>query len=253
MLLPPSSGADSTSPGLEPGFAVPKVEDDSTTAFTMSSSNILFYPQAIPAYGSQATLATNTSGVPVQNNSVAPLPAPTYLSPPTSYSYQETSFARRLHRKCVESAYHVLTSDHAHPAKMARIFKLAFRVWGKKHLVEKFHKKVLGWELDDPSTPSFSVGGAGTHYPRMWNQPVQPVTNGPWPMHMAHIQHQGPDMSIEGIVRSLGMDDGAWFDSQDVEGHLRGMGVYLEAHTTYAEFMQGNVPAVLNVEQFVDR
>lgn len=250
MLLPPSSCAGSSSPCQEPGFVVPKVEDDTTTtAFTMPSPNLLYYPQAMPPYGPQATLATSTSSVPVLNN----IPVPTYLSPPTSYSYQETSFARRLHRKCVESAYRVLIGDNVHPAKKARIFKLAFRVWNKKHLVEKFRKAALGWELDDPATPYFSVGGAGTHYPRTWNQLVQPVTNGPWPTHMAHIQHQGPDMSVEAIVRDLGMDDGDWFDCLDIEGHLRGMGVYLEAHTTYAEFMQGNVPAVLNVDQFVDR
>lgn len=244
MLLPPSSCAGSTSPCQEPGFVVPKVEDD--TAFTMPSPSLLFYPQAMPPYGPQVT---NTSSIPVLNN----IPAPTYLSPPTSYSYQETSFARRLQRKCIESAYRVLISDSVHPARKARIFKLVFRVWDKKHLVEKFRKAAFGWELDDHATPYFSVGGAGTHYPRTWNQVVQPVTNGPWPTHMAHIQHQGPDMSVEAIVRDLGMDDGDWFDCVDIEGHLRGMGVYLEAHTAYAEFMQGNVPAVLNVDQFVDR
>jgi hypothetical protein len=254
MLLPPSSCAGSSSPCQEPGFVVPKVEEDTTaSAFTMPSSNLLFYPQAMPPYGPQVTLATNTSGVPVPNNSIPQLPAPTYLSPPTSYSYQETSFARRLQRKCVESAYRVLISDRVHPARKARIFKLAFRVWNKKQLVEKFRQSALGWEFDDPATPYFSVGGAGTHYPRTWNQLVRPVTNGPWPTHMAHIQHPGPDKSVEAIVHALGMDDGDWFDCLDIEGHLRGMGVYLEAHTTYAEFMQGNVPAVLNVDQFLDR
>lgn len=57
-----------------------------------------------------------------------------YSSPPSlpmemehfCYSYQETSFSRRLHRACLESAYHLLTSPTASQEDIGRTFAYTF-------------------------------------------------------------------------------------------------------------------------------
>ncbi|KAH8692145.1 hypothetical protein BGW36DRAFT_431372 [Talaromyces proteolyticus] len=241
MMLPHGPGSQpSSSP---PSLAVTKVEED---VYPLSSPDLLFYGQGLPSYGQQVTLGPGTT------MSMPTLPAPVYLSEPSTYSFQETTFARRLQRTCIEKAYRILLTI-THPAKVARVFKLIYRIWSKDHLLTKFRQAISSWELDDPSTPFFAVGGAATHYPRRSNQLIQPVTNGPWPIHMAEIRQQGPNPSVEGIIRYLGMNDCEWYDAYDIEGYLRDMGIFLEGHTAYAEFMQGGLPAVLNVDCFIDR
>lgn len=46
-------------------------------------------------------------------------------SPPKTYSFQESSFARRLHRACAEAAYQLLLDPRRRPAEYERIFRLS--------------------------------------------------------------------------------------------------------------------------------
>ena len=50
---------------------------------------------------------------------------PSSLSPPLTYSFQETSIARRIHRACVEAAYHLIHDPRRRPTDFERIFKLS--------------------------------------------------------------------------------------------------------------------------------
>lgn len=196
----------------------------------------------------------NTKG-PIITGSMA-LPTPTYLRPPKSYSFQETTFARRLMRTCLQSASNVLL--YGPSPKEARIFKLAYRLWSKEYLAEKLQLALSsGGDLFDPSIPFVPLGGAGTHYihnnkmtgPGTGQQPQRQsapssVTHGPLATHSAHIRHEGPDTSLNGIVTALGLQNDEWFDAQDIDCYLREMGINLEAHTSYYRF---SLPANPNV------
>lgn len=209
--------------------------------------------------------------IPVTTMNEISLPAPAYIPPPTSYSFQETTFARRLMRICIERAHEVLISGGLPTLspKEARVFKLAYRIWSRDYLVQKFQMALTGTsDLYDLSVPFLPLGGAGTHYVHLRESPPvsqstssssssnythhhrqqphlpteQIVTSGPLTTHTAHIRHDGPDTSLTGIVSSLGLlDDGSeWFDVQDIDGYLQDMGIRLEPHSTTYRF---SVPA----------
>lgn len=215
--------------------------------------------------------------VPITTMNEISLPIGTYISPPTSYSFQETTFARRLMRICIERAHQVLIRGGLatlSPGE-ARVFKLAYRVWSRDYLVQKFQMALAGTsDLYDPSVPFVPLGGAGTHYVHLRESPPpnsqsmasssssnpahyysqqQPhlptetaVTSGPLTTHMAHIPHTGPDTSIMGIVSSLGLlnDGSEWFDVQDIEGYLLEMGIKLEPHLTTYRFLVPANPSI---------
>ncbi|KAI7970289.1 hypothetical protein EIK77_000291 [Talaromyces pinophilus] len=217
--------------------------------------------------------------IPITTMNEISLPAPAYISPPTSYSFQETTFARRLMRVCVERAHEVLISGGLPTLspKEARVFKLAYRIWSRDYLIQKFQMALTGAsDLYDPSVPFLPLGGAGTHYVHLRESPPpvsqsmsssssssythhhhhhhhqphlpteQIVTSGPLTTHTAHIRHDGPDTSLAGIVSSLGLlDDGSeWFDVQDIDGYLQDMGIRLKPHSTTYRFSVPANPAI---------
>lgn len=47
------------------------------------------------------------------------------LSPPKTYSFHETTLSRRLHRACIEAAYHLLLDPIRRPHTYDRVFKLS--------------------------------------------------------------------------------------------------------------------------------
>ncbi|OKL58403.1 hypothetical protein UA08_06087 [Talaromyces atroroseus] len=233
-------------------------------------------------YGS----TTTTSSVASTGINDLKIPISMDIKPPTSYAFQETTFARRLMRVCTEAAYRVLMSGDLPSAssKEARVFKLAYRLWSKKYLVEKFQLALSSGDPSVPTIPFVSLGGAGTHYihATMDQQPdksAMPVASGPMAIHIAHIRHDGAGTSLDGIMSSLGLLNDEWFDALDVDLYLRSMGINLEAHSTNHRFLlpanpdvaskvvatsramggsaqgvnlQDYVPAVVNVDRFMD-
>lgn len=282
-------------PVIETGIADPSQQRQWTSPDFGSDSSDPFDPLNQPNYPVYGTTApaqifdmhqqypttyqqyTNRT-VPITTMSELSLPTPAYIPPPTSYSFQETTFARRLMRICVERAHDVLINGGLSTLspKEARVFKLAYRIWSRDYLVQKFQMALTGIsDLYDPSVPFLPVGGAGTHYVHMRESPPplvsqsmssslassyvnhhhhnhhqqqshipaeRIVTSGPLPTHAAHIRHNGPDTSLTGIVSSLGLlnDDSEWFDVQDIDGYLQDMGIRLEPHSTTYRF---SVPA----------
>lgn len=276
-------------PNQQRQWTSPRFDSDSSDPFDpLNQPSYQAYDTTAPAqtfdlhqqYPNPFQYAGNNAGrtIPVTTtvnvNEIA-LPTPSYISPPTSYSFQETTFARRLMRICMERAHDVLINGGlaALSPKEARVFKLAYRIWSHDYLVQKFHMAITGTiNLFDPSVPFLPLGGAGTHflqfresqppsmsttsssassssnYSQHQHQPQhhlstgQIVTSGPLTTHTAHIRHEGPDTSLTGIVSSLGLlDDGSdWFDVQDIDGYLQDMGIRLEPHSTTYRF---SVPA----------
>ena len=169
------------------------------------------------------------------------------LALPSSYSYNETSFVRRLMRSSLEAAFMVVLNPT--PQDTERLFTYAFCFIGKPQLLTYF-KAVLDRttkeNLELWSVPLFHVGNAGLHYPRdgidasspapaWWAQPG-PI--GPLP------PRQGPtkvpnSATPSDLVNFTGVS-GEWFDSNDVEQYLRTRGLELDARSSRVEIKDPN-------------
>jgi hypothetical protein len=81
---------------------------------------------------------------------------------PKTYSFQEQTLARRLHRACLEAAYHLLLDPSRRPHTFERVFKLSLLSRDRVRMAASL-KTILNRGLDEPRiTPivSSSVPGA---------------------------------------------------------------------------------------------
>lgn len=172
---------------------------------------------------------------------------------PYTYSSQETTFARRLHRTCLERGYRLLTSPLSDPEEVFRVFRFGFCVSNRKHMIPRF-QKLLKRGADEAlefwSVPFFHIGGAGMHYPRKDQQgnPIYPPNMhpavkafGPIPFYLAETPHE--KKSVDDLLAAIGFD-GEWFDSNDVEGFLREKGIFLDGHSSFVELSQEHVSSL---------
>lgn len=145
---------------------------------------------------------------------------------PTSYSFQEASFARRLLRTALETSYRLMTDPNSRPEDVKRLRKFTWCFTNSpriidhiKGLMERTAKENLElWEV-----PAMHLGGASMHYPRVgmdtggaapdWWANEAPTG----PLRLSQAETPVPDaMMIGQIVERIGVD-GEWFDSNDVE------------------------------------
>jgi hypothetical protein len=166
-----------------------------------------------------------------------------------TYSFQEVTFSRRLQRFCLEQTYRWFVDPQSDPDFIMRVFG-SIPCLHKPQAVERTYQKVLragvGDALESNVVPFYSVGGAGTHYPRVdeHGRSVYPVN-----MHkprktktgrMSTMKSRlrstcgaGPDDGdgeerIESYLKRLELDGGDWFDCHDVQGYLNEMGILLD-------------------------
>ena len=169
-----------------------------------------------------------------------------------TYSFQETTFARRLHRMCLERAFRNLTNPHVEPEYIKRAFRFTFCFSNRKRMLQRFQemlKRKAGESLENWNAPFFHIGGAGTHFPRRDEDgnPLYPPNMvspakafGPQP----YIEVETPRMevSIQEMLDNIGFG-GVWFDSHDVEQYLKSKGIYLDGQSSFIEVD----PAVLSL------
>ncbi|KAF3391036.1 hypothetical protein DPV78_011359 [Talaromyces pinophilus] len=170
------------------------------------------------------------------------------IPPPSTYSFHESSFARRLRRQCAEYGYRVLTDPNSDPKDVIRIYRFSLCFKNKDALVDRFWKAITSSSPSSSSTTSatpaaaYTLGNAGIHYPRP-QQPIPETTLssptelypiskfiGPWAFHQAEAPHEFT--SIDEIVSARGMA-GDWFDSNDVEGYLREKGIQVDTQASF--------------------
>ncbi|KAH8692436.1 hypothetical protein BGW36DRAFT_387634 [Talaromyces proteolyticus] len=179
------------------------------------------------------------------------IPKPTYRlptpnlhqpQPPSTFSFHENTFARRLRRNCWEYGYRLLVDSATEPEELSRVFQFSFGVTNRKMLIGRFQRALAmsGDAIEHhSSSPPFYIGGAGTHYTQKLQQgdPMSPSLNiypiskfsGPWPFQFAETPHE--ETSIDGLLMATGFD-GEWFDSNDVEGFLREKGIFIDARSS---------------------
>ena len=182
---------------------------------------------------------------------------PLKINGPYTYSFQETTFARRLHRMCLEHGYRILNSPNVDPAYLNKRYKLTFCISNRTRMVQRFQellKRNAGDALENWSLPFIRVGGAGTHFPRRDAQgnaiyPPNTITPenffGPLNIGMSQETPRGVAESYNQMLESIGYG-GEWFDSHDVEEYLKTKGLVLDGSSSFVDMdpMAISLPAL---------
>ncbi|KAI9689881.1 MAG: hypothetical protein M1822_009763 [Bathelium mastoideum] len=166
-------------------------------------------------------------------------------SKPFVYSFQETTFARRLQRASVECGYHLIAQAHLRPKVFKRVFKLSLLYGSREQIAARFRAiltKSTNESLEFWQTPMIQLGGAGTHYPRRNEDGTVNV-----PPNSYSVEHVVPGSSLiqlknvsDGSVYCDMLIDitgyeGEWFDPTDVEGYLESKGIYIDPQSSFAD------------------
>jgi hypothetical protein len=159
-------------------------------------------------------------------------------TPPYTFSTDERTFARRLHRASIERAYHLLAEAPQRPVAFNTVFKLSLLSCSREDLMSKA-RYVLTKPTTDPleffRTPYIHLGGAGTHYSTGRKENAFIVRPGPFfNTAKLHRADTGIDAGIQFDI-DLSKYEGEWFDPNDVEGYLESLGVVLNPRATFAE------------------
>lgn len=173
-----------------------------------------------------------------------PIERPLKPTVPYTYSFQETTFARRLHRLCLERAFRTLTDPEADPACIQRVFRFTFSFSNKKRMLGRFQellKRRAGESLENWNVPFFHIGGAGTHFPRLdeQGQAVYPPNilspaRAFGPLALPTAETPRDEATMELLLESIGFG-GVWFDSHDVESYLRTKGLHLDGNSSFVD------------------
>jgi hypothetical protein len=166
------------------------------------------------------------------------------LSPPMTYSFQETSIARRIHRACAEAAYQLILDPRRRPAEYERIFKLTLLGRDREKIATSL-KHVLDRgpheDLDFWGAPLIHVGGAGTHYARrdaFGNVVPRKQTHNIGiigPQTLALLENAPRDQISTDMTVQLAGFEGEWFDPYDVQGYLEEKGIFIDPTSSFAE------------------
>lgn len=168
---------------------------------------------------------------------------PSGLDPPRTYSFQETTFGRRLHRATLEIGYQLALDPSRMPEKYDRAFKLSLLTVGASKLISIL-KDVLDRgpnESLDSDAPMVHIGGAGTHYGRRDKfgvlQPKKQVANlgviGP--QDLSVLEHAIRGNRVNDMTVEITGFEGEWFDPYDVEGYLAEKGIFIDPTSSFAE------------------
>lgn len=164
------------------------------------------------------------------------------LPPAYTYSFQETRFAKRLHRATLERGFHLLSTAHLRPAAFSHVFRLSLLYNTRDALLARFKYK-LSLPPDAPleyyNTPFIHLGGAGMHYSRrkiansfvIKPGPMMPGMRQP-KARLESAEKVGEGYEIELDLREY---EGEWYDANDVEGFLEERGVKIESMGSFAE------------------
>jgi hypothetical protein len=161
---------DASRNNLGMGYAMfmPTEEDEPTTKPPLEPPEqaLILPPKSLEPVQPSALFDFNDLGLQFASGIDVPPPE---LTPPITYSFQETSFGRRLHRACIEAGYQLLLDPSRRPRQYEKVFRLSLMGRDRAKLTASMkalltrgpHESLEFWEA-----PLIHVGGAGTHYPR---------------------------------------------------------------------------------------
>ena len=172
------------------------------------------------------------------------IPLSQQLTPPLTYSFQETTFARRLHRAGTESAYRLMLDPRGRPGDFDRIFRLSLMGRDRAKLLASLkmtlergpHEDLDFWEA-----PLIHIGGAGTHYPRrdpygnLLSKKESHNLGIIGPQTLALLENASRDRLTTDMTVHIGGFEGEWFDPHDVQGYLEEKGIFIDPISSFAE------------------
>ncbi|KAE8373039.1 hypothetical protein BDV26DRAFT_272902 [Aspergillus bertholletiae] len=156
-----------------------------------------------------------------------------------TYSYTESTFARRLHRYCIEYAYQLFTDPRTDPQDIYRVFRLVSCVRQEDKMARCLASLLrVGPKepLEKSKAPFYCIGGAGTHYPQMQpdGKPLYPENMrlpgrvlGSMPDSTPETDNRPSSEKRQELLKMYGLD-GTWFDCRDVQGYLEEKGFCLD-------------------------
>ena len=161
-----------------------------------------------------------------------------------TYSFQESTFARRLLRSSYERACRLLLSPEANHQTIRRTLRYSLCLGEMEHIkarVDQTLKRTRQDSLEHWDVPALHIGGAGLHYPRlsMDGEAIPPET---WanshstrpflrrPSAIPVRDEEFPDHLVE-----LADIEGVWLDPNDVEQYLKTKGLHLDGQCSIAE------------------
>lgn len=229
--------------------------DDSMSSFG------LFQYSAPATSGAMLAVAAPSDSQYQQYN--VQVPSPTQIDVPSiiktipgdyTYSFQETTFARRLQRATLERGFHLLSNAEQRPHAYNRVFRLSLMYHSRDNLIAKFRaalSKDPGHAIETYQTPFIHLGGAGTHYNtgRVHNGYI--VKPGPLQRQITLESVDGTGMPQEVADFDLTEYDGQWFDSNDVEGYFESRGLHIDPQSTFVEWQTDDDVLVLANESSI--
>ncbi|TEY32855.1 hypothetical protein BOTCAL_0711g00040 [Botryotinia calthae] len=159
---------------------------------------------------------------------------------PTTHSYFELSFARRVHRATVEHGYKLLTMPNPPKKRFERAFGYCLQYETKEECIARFQRVLNNSSkesLHEWRYPLVHLGGSGTYYPNQdsdTDNEIMPkfrtgFSMGPFPTACTPLlENISPNMKC-----TLPGFEGEFFDPNDVEGYLRGHGFDLQPGADY--------------------
>ena len=161
-----------------------------------------------------------------------------------TYSFQESTFARRLLRSSYERAYRLLMSPDANKHMICQAFRYTLCFGKTEHIkarIDQTLSRTKQDSLEQWDFPNLHVGGAGLHYPRlsMDGEATPPATwanshsTRPFLRRPSTIPVRDEDFPHR--VAELANVEGEWLDSNDVEQYLKDKGLHLDGHSSIAE------------------
>jgi bZIP transcription factor len=153
--------------------------------------------------------------------------------PPSTYSFLEKTFSRRLQRASLERAVQILhhvdpVSDKTSTFRFSNSY-LDFQLI--ENGILELLSRPMSDTMDNHSAPILNVGGSGTHFPRL-DIPGNPRLDPNQWIAKAFARHStkpvppdDPQLRVDVIhlarvIRTSGLE-GEWFDANDVEQYLR--------------------------------
>lgn len=236
--------------------------------------------------GIQMTASSSSPSLRFQNQNQNQYSLPQDLPLPSTYSFQESSFVRRLRRRCLEEGYCLLSDTRRDPGRIAHIFRFSLGFRNRETVRARYATALSRSDIENVDSGTrngnnsdnyrqvaiplnYHVGNAGTHFPpsrgtspnsfpsissTSENQ-MQPVSEfiGPWSFHFADPPHD--KTSIEELLVSNDMA-GEWFNATDVDGYLRQMGILIDGHSTFvtvpAKNVQSQPASHMQTDPFLD-
>ncbi|KAH9210381.1 hypothetical protein DL95DRAFT_526345 [Leptodontidium sp. 2 PMI_412] len=188
-----------------------------------------------------------------------PAPGPRSLQQDYSYSFQESTFGRRLHRLCLEHTYRLFINPGTDPKTVYRVFRLVQCMADTKKMQPYFESLLRRGDnesLELPGLPYYTIGGAGTHYQRKDLQGKMGLpSNTRLPKRIlgsVPFQSGTGDQNENYIqfLERLGYG-GIWMDSYDVEAYLRNRGVMIDERAAVVS-MQPSLGSVTELSTQVE-